>query len=227
MANASYVRLIANVERLSSLLGKAGFRSDQPRVPRGNPDGGQWTDEGGGEEGWLAALQRRVPEPLVLASDNPQGPPEVPEDPPPTTQVRNQIAVAVAKFLYMSSAKKEYDLALWLYDHANDRIVAYLEQPKTLDELYALGLEPKAGYDRHHIVMKTPARKAGHSDKEIDSPENIVLIPTYRHWQITAWFNTRNELFNWQTPEEYLRSKPWHVKRQIGLRALRQHGVLK
>lgn len=29
------------------LLLKAGFRSDQPRVPTGNPDGGQWTREGG------------------------------------------------------------------------------------------------------------------------------------------------------------------------------------
>jgi hypothetical protein len=27
------------------LLLKAGFRPDQPRVPTGNPDGGQWTDE--------------------------------------------------------------------------------------------------------------------------------------------------------------------------------------
>lgn len=26
---------------------KAGFRPDEPRVPAGNPDGGQWTDEGG------------------------------------------------------------------------------------------------------------------------------------------------------------------------------------
>jgi len=28
---------------------KAGFNPDQPRVPRGNPDGGQWTAEGGDE----------------------------------------------------------------------------------------------------------------------------------------------------------------------------------
>lgn len=29
------------------LLLKAGFRPDQPRVPAGNADGGQWTDGGG------------------------------------------------------------------------------------------------------------------------------------------------------------------------------------
>lgn len=27
---------------------KANFSPDQPRVPGGNPDGGQWTSEGGG-----------------------------------------------------------------------------------------------------------------------------------------------------------------------------------
>jgi len=30
------------------LRGKAGFRPEQPRVPAGNPDGGQWADGGGG-----------------------------------------------------------------------------------------------------------------------------------------------------------------------------------
>jgi hypothetical protein len=30
---------------------KANFNPDQPRVPAGNPDGGQWTSEGGGNGG--------------------------------------------------------------------------------------------------------------------------------------------------------------------------------
>jgi hypothetical protein len=33
--------------RALHLILKAGFRPDQARVPAGNPDGGQWTDEGG------------------------------------------------------------------------------------------------------------------------------------------------------------------------------------
>ncbi|MEX1060624.1 MAG: hypothetical protein WED13_06345 [Methyloceanibacter sp.] len=40
-----------NVEaKLLQLAGaaKANFNPNQPRVPRGNPDGGQWTDAGGG-----------------------------------------------------------------------------------------------------------------------------------------------------------------------------------
>ena len=30
---------------------KYGFNPNEPRVPRGNPDGGQWTDGGGGSSG--------------------------------------------------------------------------------------------------------------------------------------------------------------------------------
>jgi hypothetical protein len=42
---------------------KAGFNSNQPRVPAGNPDGGQWTDASGtgnGLSGPGAAVQRIV-----------------------------------------------------------------------------------------------------------------------------------------------------------------------
>ena len=34
---------------LRKLAGKANFDPNQPRVPAGNPDGGQWTDAGGGQ----------------------------------------------------------------------------------------------------------------------------------------------------------------------------------
>lgn len=229
IGSASYALLVANVERLANVLGKAGYRPDQPRVPRGQPDGGQWVDEGGeeGEDGWLAALQRRLTEPLVLASDNPERRPEVPEERPPTTRERNTIAVAVAKFLYaVTPAIREYEMAEWLYDHAHDRIVAYLEPPRRLDDLYAQGVGPKPGYDLHHIVERVSARD-GFSREVIDSADNTVLIPTYRHWQITAWFNTSDEEYGWLTPREFLRSEPWYVRRQVGLKALRRFGVLK
>ncbi len=50
------VALIYCIKRATLLVGaallevtqwKAGFRPDQPRVPAGNPDGGQWVDEDG------------------------------------------------------------------------------------------------------------------------------------------------------------------------------------
>ncbi|HEY3908301.1 MAG TPA: hypothetical protein VGM07_00245 [Stellaceae bacterium] len=35
-------------------LRKTGYNPDEPRVPAGNPDGGQWTNGGGGNAGGLA-----------------------------------------------------------------------------------------------------------------------------------------------------------------------------
>lgn len=43
---AQFAGLRMQVEMVRVMLRlKAGFRPDQPRVPAGNPDGGQWTDE--------------------------------------------------------------------------------------------------------------------------------------------------------------------------------------
>jgi hypothetical protein len=62
---------------LTFLEGKAGFNPDQPRVPKGNPDGGQWTGQSGisgqveaddatvganeGDDAELGAIRRRTP----------------------------------------------------------------------------------------------------------------------------------------------------------------------
>lgn len=40
-------RMMAAFARFQALAEKAGFNPDQPRVPAGNPDGGQWTGSGG------------------------------------------------------------------------------------------------------------------------------------------------------------------------------------
>jgi hypothetical protein len=45
----AFLRLQARLLKLQLVL-KAGFDSNQPRVPGGNADGGQWTDNGGGSQ---------------------------------------------------------------------------------------------------------------------------------------------------------------------------------
>jgi hypothetical protein len=44
----AFLRLQARLLKLQFVV-KAGFDSNQPRVPGGNADGGQWTDNGGGQ----------------------------------------------------------------------------------------------------------------------------------------------------------------------------------
>jgi hypothetical protein len=105
-------------------------------------------------------------------------------------------------------------------------VEAYLGRPKTLKELQQAALSPSAGYNIHHIVEQTPAAKDGFGPSLIDSPENLVLIPTLTHWQITAWYSTGNERFGGLSPRDYLRGRSWEERYRIGKEALIEFGVL-
>jgi hypothetical protein len=119
------------------------------------------------------------------------------------------------------------EAASWFYEEAVPKLRAYLDSPKTLDELQdAVGM-PSKGYDIHYIVEQTPAEKDGYPRSMIDAPENLVRVPTLSHWQINIWYSTGNEDFGGLPPREYLRGKSWEERRRIGLKALLQSGVLK
>ncbi len=205
--------LLMRAEQLRLLLRKGGFRPDQPRVPAGNPDGGQWTDEFGQ---------------IILASYDPSEFPDIPENPPPTTHERNVWSVRVARYLLATnSGYLVHRIRLWVWQHARDRIIAYLDEPKSLDELQRAANDPQPGYDIHHIAEQTPARLDGFPQERIQGWRNKVRIPTYRHWEINRWFETPNEEYGGLTPRQYLRGKSWEERYRVGLKALRLHGVLK
>jgi hypothetical protein len=99
--------------------------------------------------------------------------------------------------------------------------------PKTLEELQQAVSTPKRGYDIHHIVEQTRAEQDGFARSQIDAPENLVRIPTYKHWDINAWFQTKNKQYDDASPREYLRDKGWDERLRVGKQALTDHGVLK
>lgn len=211
--------LMTHARRLSLLAAKAGYRPNQARRPAGNRYGGQWTDEGSAGE--------QIPR-LWLAGDHPELPPEVPEQEPPTIRERNSWGVRVAKYLAATSPTLAGGVLVeWLVRHGGHRIRAYLIPARTLQELQDAALEPRPGFDIHHIVEQTPARQDGLPQWKIDAPENKVAVPTYRHWEITGWYNKQNRNFGGLSPREFLRGKPWEVRRAVGLEALQLHGVLK
>jgi hypothetical protein len=76
-------------------------------------------------------------------------------------------------------------------------------------------------------VEQTPAKKDGFPRSMIDAPENLVRIPTLKHWDINRWFETKSADYGGLTPREYLHGKDWDVRRRVGLRALIEAGVLK
>jgi hypothetical protein len=106
-------------------------------------------------------------------------------------------------------------------------IEAYLDPPKALEELQRAVSYPRQGSDIHHIVEKTFAEEDGFPKWMIHSPENLVRIPRFKHWEINSWYMTRNEDYEGLPPREYLRGKSWDVRLSVGLKALIKHGVLK
>lgn len=117
----------------------------------------------------------------------------------------------------------------WL-DKNLPAILSYLDSPKTLGELQRATVEnPTAppGYQIHHIVEQTAGRREGFRKVLIEGWENLVLIPRYRHEDITGWFMRANAEFDDLSPREYLRNKSYDEHVRVGLKALIENGVLK
>lgn len=205
---------------LELLLQKAGFRSDEPRVPAGNPDGGQWTDEGGPVSSSHTTSSGRHVRILQVSDDEV---PKIPDHPP----LRPRDRYAIARFVLRRSPLGRAALTAWrIYELASDAF-AYFDEPKTLEELEQAAKEPKTGYDIHHIVEQTPGRRDGYPESWINSPENTVRIPRFKHWEINRWYSKGNDEFGGLSPRAYLRGKTWKERYEMGLRALRAAGVLK
>jgi hypothetical protein len=200
---------------------KYNFNPAQPRVEAGNLGAGQWTRDGS------AAGERRI----RLAGEIPTNePPEIPPKRPVTAKERNRIARSISRNpLLRGNLGLIFEIAKnipWVQEKIAE-IVADQDPPKTLEELQEAAKNPRPGYDVHHIVEQTAARKAGFSEEMIEAPENKVLIPRFQHWRVTGWFAQKNEEFSGMSPREYLQGKTWDERRRAGLKGLANFGVLK
>jgi hypothetical protein len=160
-------------------------------------------------------------------------PPKIPPKPPATPQVLNNFIKAAASWLaaagknaaagYLRILQQVY----WVTMLALPYIRAYLSPPKTLNELQQDALNPQVGYNIHHVVEQTPARNDGYPEDMINGPDNLVRIPTLKHWQINGWYGERNEKYDNLSPREYLRGKSWEERMRVGKEALILFKVLK
>ncbi len=208
----SFAHLAAFVESFAHLAAKAGFNPDQPRIPAGQSGGGQWTSGGGGA--------------VRLAGDIPTGePPKVPQQRPQTARERNNIARALAR-RYGGRIGLILDAASWLIEQ-NAVISSYVDPPKSLEELQQAASTPAPGYDIHHIVEQSSAAQDGFSSDQIDSPDNLVSVPRWKHWEINGWYGAANDEYGGLSPRDYLRGRDWEERRRIGIEALIKAGVLK
>ena len=215
---------------------KAGFNPNQPRVPAGNPDGGQWTGSGAGGSSGSRADGGELTQVAQNASFD--QPPEVPPERPSSARGRNAVIKQVAKYVARLALEhmigepagtilNTLDIASWVAEGFAPYVEAYSDPPKSLEELQDAVSTPAPGYDVHHIVEQTPAEQDGLPRSLIDSPDNLVRIPTLKHWQITGWYMTPSEDFGGLSPRSYLRGKSWEERVQVGYRGLVRFGVLK
>jgi hypothetical protein len=198
-------------------------------VPAGNPDGGQWSDGGGGSgSGRVQVAQNEPPGHLT----------DIPRERPALAKLRNAFVKLVARhvssFLLLNEELRGsvghvlnlFEVASWVHEFV-PYIAAYADPAKTLEELQQAVATPAKGYDIHHIVEQTSAEQDGFPRSVIDSRENLVRIPTLKHWQVTGWYMTGNEDFGGLPPRDYLRGKNWETRVRVGVEALIKHGVLK
>lgn len=191
------------------------YRPDQPRN-----DHGRWVYDGG----------RRKPAPNGGVRLYAAGMPRIPTGRPPDSRDRTAIAKSLVAWA-MAAGKgiATIDRAIkgtWL-EESLASVKSYFEQPRTLEELQENASTPQPGYDRHHIVEQTAAELFGYPRSKIDAPDNLVLIPRMRHWEINAWFQTENASYGDMTPRDYLVGKDWDERTRVGLEALRMFRVLK
>jgi hypothetical protein len=205
---------------------KYGYDPAQPRVPRGKPDGGQWTDAGGG----TSRGDRRSPGLIRLAGEIPTGDsPEIPKKRPAKSKDRTKAKKTAARLLGQVGSTVEMvgaiaKLGAWLQTYSAE-IESYRDTPKSLEELQRGASTPKPGYDIHHIVERN--QKVYFTRETINSPDNLVLVPRLRHQEINAWYQTKNPDFGGKSPRDYLDGRSWAVQRAVGLQALIDAGVLK
>jgi hypothetical protein len=190
---------------------RPGFEKDHPfalyerkyRLDQLRDELGRWAYEGG----------RRLIRAVAPWPSN--GPPEIPEDRPSTSKERTRFAKIAAAFVRGNAARLLIlaTTAHWLLGEAAS-ILSYSDPPKTLKELQdAVSLISRPGYQDHHIVEQTPARKEGFPNSRIDDSENVVRIPARKHRDISDWYSTSNEDFGGQSPRDYLRGRSWEERR--------------
>lgn len=220
-------RVLLALARLQILVEKAGFKPGQPRASAGRPGGGQWVYE----EGYAQGRQPGI-------GDNggpPLDPPEPPKDPPKDKVSKTQAGKARAKEIARQRPRRggligvisiAIEAGHWLYSEYPS-IRSYQDGPKTLGELQQNAGKRRPGYENHHIVEQGAGGREGFSRSQIDSADNVVSVPKYKHHEITGWYNKPNKNFGMQTPRNYLRGKDWSEHARVGHMAMRQFKVLK
>lgn len=83
-----------------------------------------------------------------------------------------------------------------------------------------------AGYQYHHVVTQGGANESHIPQNQLQSTDNIVVIPTLLHEVVNAEYSRfRNDIS--MTEYQWLQTQPYDVQREEGLKILRNLHILK
>lgn len=171
------------------------------------------------------------------AGDNgsPLEPPDIPTERPDTSADRMKVIRDLARLASeMSRVAPVLDIvsaateqAKWLKSWEG-AIRSYSDPPKTFEELQSrVSSTSEPGYEDHHIEERSLLRQLGYTWGEVNDPNNVVRIPTLKHYEISAWYSSKSDEFGGLSPRDYLRDKDASERRRVGLLALVRYGVMK
>jgi hypothetical protein len=78
-----------------------------------------------------------------------------------------------------------------------------------------------------HYQSEDPAANSERFKDLLETRENLVLIPYWKHVEISSWYSTKNKSYGGLRPRDYLRGKSWEEQYIFGIQKLRDFGVLK
>jgi len=92
-----------------------------------------------------------------------------------------------------------------------------------LVELYKRFGRPLPGWEYHHIVEQGAANVTA---AQVNSTDNIVMIPKFLHEEITAEFASRSEASG-PTLRQSLKNKSFHEQYEAGVDVMRKLGIVR
>jgi len=221
-------RALAHLTLAAVELERAGYKPDQPRWPAGTPGtpkpGGKWSpgdQDSGGASGEITVHPKARPK----ASPNDVGRKAVANAAKAGVRWLAR-AVLVAADITTPEIAAALEIGELLAEAALPYVQAYFDPPQSLADLNAAANDPQTGYDIHHVVEQATAAADGGEDNFMNAPDNLVRIPTLKHWELNAWYARPNPSFGDQSPRQYQIGKSSEERRSVGLDGLQEIGVL-
>jgi hypothetical protein len=100
-------------------------------------------------------------------------------------------------------------------------------RPHTLAEVISAADAPsKPGYEDHHIVTQGGRNWMNFPEEQLQSPDNIVRVPTLLHERITAEYFKASGVMPGMKVYQWLQTQPFDVQYNEGVKIMRDLKII-